>query len=462
MKKSVLVMVMAIMMILAPQTACFAEYKSTESSAGVSSSSNLSPNIIADSYTVDRKNIHGGDTFKLSFNLKNTSKDIDIRNVLIRLSGGEVFSANNSTDTLYSDKIAKGGTGAFSKSFYCSEAAETGMYPITAAVTYEYFDAGEKVAASAEFSFSIKVIKKSETVTEASAAALTPQILISEFSYGGAEINGGAEFDLNFKIKNNSDRIAVKNIIVKLSGGETFVVADGTDTVSVKSLSGGASAGITKSFKCLNSALSGVYPITASISYEYYDGGEKVAGTSELTMSVPVIQPDKVEFQSIELADKTVTVDQENDCAFQLVNSGQTRLANGKVRLLDESGNEIVSAFIGNIDPGTQFASNYTLPVTFNKTGVQNLTLVFEYDNENMEKKTVEQQFKVTVDEYFDPFEELNQDEPAIEAKDSNVTGIIIGAAVGIVVIVIAAIVIKTVVKKRKAKKGSEIFDEEI
>lgn len=461
MKKSVFALFMAVIMILAPQTVCFAENKGNDSAAGVSSS-NLSPNIIADSYSVDRKNIQGGDTFKLSFNLKNTSRDIDIRNILIRLSGGEVFSANNSTDTLYSDKIAKGGSAAFSKSFYCSETAESGMYPVTASVTYEYFDDGEKISASSEFSFSVKVIKKSETVTEAPSASLTPQILISEFSYGGAEINGGAEFDLNFKIKNNADRIAVKNIIVKLSGGETFVVADGTDTVSVKSLSGGASAGITKSFKCLNSALSGVYPITASISYEYYDGGEKVAGTSELTMSVPVIQPDKIEFQSIELADKTVTVDQENDCAFQLVNSGQTRLANGKVRLLDESGNELVSAFIGNIEPGTQFSSNYTLPVTFNKTGAQTLTLVFEYDNENMEKKAIEQQFRVNVEEYFDPFEDLTEEEQITEEGGANIAGIIIGVAAGIAVIVIAAVVIKKVVKKRKAKKGSEIFDEEI
>lgn len=49
-------------------------------------------------------------------------------------------------------------------------------------------------------------------------------------------------------------------------------------------------------------------------------------------------------------------------------------------------GKEINSAYIGNIDAGGQFVSNYTLPVTFDKTGDYKLTLVFEYENENMDK----------------------------------------------------------------------------
>lgn len=111
-------------------------------------------------------------------------------------------------------------------------------------------------------------------------------------------------------------------------------------------------------------------------------------------MSIPVVQPDKVQFQQIALADKTINVSEENDCAFQVINMGQTKLSNGTVKLLNEKGKEINSAYIGNIDAGGQFVSNYTLPVTFDETGDYKLTLVFEYENENMDKNLLNRNSK--------------------------------------------------------------------
>lgn len=40
--------------------------------------------------------------------------------------------------------------------------------------------------------------------------------------------------------------------------------------------------------------------------------------------------------------------------AFQVINMGQTKLSNGTVKLLNEKGKEINSAYIGNIDAGGQ------------------------------------------------------------------------------------------------------------
>lgn len=458
-RKTILAVFMAAFMLLTPQAYCFAAQQDSGVSAG--SSSSWSPNLISNGFSVDKSAVYNGDTFKLTFNLKNTSSKLDIRNVNMRLSGGDIFSVDNDVDTLYIDRIAAAGSRDFSKSFYCSSSAEGGMYPITVSASYEYYENGEKFEGSSEFSFSLRVNKKSESAGSAQPSALTPKILISDFTYGGAEIQGGETFNLNFRIKNNAKGTAVQNIIIKLSGGETFVVADGTDTVAVNSLGGNSAVSVSKSFKCLNSALSGVYPVTASVSYEYYDAGEKMEGSTELTMSIPVIQPDKIEFQGIQLADKSVTVDQENDCAFQLINSGQTRLANGIIKLIDENGTELASAFIGNIDAGTQFTSNYTLPITFTELGDKKLKLVFEYENENMEKKSIEQEFGIKVEEYFDPFSDINTDnETAVQ--ETNYVPVIIGCVVGVVVIIAAAIIIKKVIKKRKEKKGSEAFDEEI
>lgn len=451
MKRNVLSLVLALVMVLLPQTVFAAEG---------AVSSNLSPNIIAESYNIDGDVVTGA-AFKLSVKLKNTSKNLEVQNVTVRISGGDAFSVNNGTDTVYTEKIAKAGTYSFTKNMLCT-AAEAGAYPINISVSYEYFDGGEKFSNTNEFSISISAGKKAEASTAGSSAAvLTPQVLISNFSFGGERINGGENFTLHFNVNNNSSSVAVKNILIKLGGGESFVVADGTDIVSIRSLSAGASKQISKEFQCLRGVASGVYPITASITYEYFEGGEKAAGTAELTMSIPVVQPDKISFEGIDLADKTINTNQETDCAFQIINSGQTKISNGRVILKDDSGAELASAFIGNIEAGMQFTSNYTLPVTFENAGVRALTLVLEYENENAEKKSIEQSFGVTVEEYVDPYEQVyTENEIAAEKADPVVP--IVCSVAGVVVLVAAAIIIKKVVKKKRLEKGSELIDEEI
>lgn len=456
MKKRILTFLMALLIFVLPQTVCFA---GTEMSKG-NASSNLSPNLIIESYSVNKNGVNAGDVFKLNFKIKNTSKSIKAQNILIRLSGGEAFSVYNSTDTIYIESISQNSTYSLSKSFYCSPKVESGVYPISVAISYEYFDAGEKMTGTAESTMSVKVVNNIENKKSDKTPLLTPQLLVSEFTYGGATIEGGAKFDLNFSIKNNSNDIAVKNVIVKLSGGESFVVADGTDTVSIKEISKGSSVSVKKSFQSLKTAPSGVYPIVASISYEYFDGGEKATGNSELTMSIPVIQSDRVRFESISLADKTVTVDQESDCGFKIINSGQTKLSSGTVRLLDADKNELSSAYVGNIEPGMMFESNYTLPITFKEEGSKTLTLVFEYENENLEKKSIEQTFNVKVEKENNPFEEIENNNQNDKEKDN--TGLYIGLGVGAIVLIVGAIILKKVIKKRKNKKGSEVFDEEI
>lgn len=205
-----------------------------------------------------------------------------------------------------------------------------------------------------------------------------------------------------------------------------------------------------------------MYPITATVSFEYIEGGKQSA-SNDLTMSVPVVQPDKVQFQQIALADKTVNVDEESDCSFQIINMGQTKLSNGTVKLVDSKGKELNSAYVGNIEAGGQFASNYTLPVTFDKTGEYKLKLIFEYENENMDKKSIEQEFKVKVEKPTDPFDNINDSTDNTdnsEEQDNHSTSKIktyIGCGVGAAAVVIAAVVI---IKKRKHKKGSVKFDE--
>lgn len=416
--------------------------------------------VLVMSYEKFAEDIKAGDKFNFDFYITNKSTAYDVRNVNVKINGGDAFTVVNSGDTIYKNGIAKNQTSEFSKKLICNKSASSGYHPISLSVTYEYVKAGATEQGTAEATFTVKTAAKKHD----SSVSLTPRLVVGSFNYGNKSIRGGKKFTLNFTIKNNSKRIKAKNVIIKLSGGDVFVVADGTDTISVNNINPNSTVTVSKKFNCLNTAQSGVHPITASISYEYIEGGQKQSGTDDLTMSVPVVQPDKVMFTSIDLADKTINTGDETDCAFSIVNTGKTVLNNGSIKVVDESGTELNSSYIGTIEAGAQYSSNYNLPITMNEPGDYKLTLVFEYENDNADKKRIKQTFKVHVEDYTDPFPTDPADTPDDKGDDdssSSKTKVIIGVVAGVVG---AAVIVTIIVKKKKKrnKKGKVDFNEEI
>lgn len=427
-----------------------------------SSSSTTTGNtpVLVMSYEKFAEDIKAGDKFNFDFYITNKSTAYDVRNVNVKINGGDAFTVVNSGDTIYKNGIAKNQTAEFSKKLICNKSLSSGYHPISLSVTYEYVKAGATEQGTAEATFTVKTAAKKHD----SSVSLTPRLVVGSFNYGNKSIRGGKKFTLNFTIKNNSKKIKAKNVIIKLSGGDVFVVADGTDTISVNNINPNSTVTVSKKFNCLNTAQSGVHPITASISYEYIEGGQKQSGTDDLTMSVPVVQPDKVMFTSIDLADKTINTGDETDCAFSIVNTGKTVLNNGSIKVVDESGTELNSSYIGTIEAGAQYSSNYNLPITMNEPGDYKLTLVFEYENDNADKKRIKQTFKVHVEDYTDPFPTDPADTPDDKGDDdssSSKTKVIIGVVAGVVG---AAVIVTIIVKKKKKhnKKGKVDFNEEI
>ena len=416
--------------------------------------------VLVMSYEKFAEDIKAGDKFNFDFYITNKSTAYDVRNVNVKINGGDAFTVVSSGDTIYKNGIAKNQTSEFSKKLICNKSVSSGYHPISLSVTYEYVKAGATEQGTAEATFTVKTAAKKHN----SSVSLTPRLVVGSFNYGNKSIRGGKKFTLNFTIKNNSKSIKAKNVIIKLSGGDVFVVADGTDTISVNNINPNSTVTVSKKFNCLNTAQSGVHPITASISYEYIEGGQKQSGTDDLTMSVPVVQPDKVMFTSIDLADKTINTGDETDCAFSIVNTGKTVLNNGSIKVVDESGTELNSSYIGTIEAGAQYSSNYNLPITMNEPGDYKLTLVFEYENDNADKKRIKQTFKVHIEDYTDPFPTDPVDTPDDKGDDdssSSKTKVIIGVVAGVVG---AAVIVTIIVKKKKKhnKKGKVDFNEEI
>ena len=98
----------------------------------------------------------------------------------------------------------------------------------------------------------------------------------------------------------------------------------------------------------------------------------------------------------------------------------------------------------------------------FGKSNYKKCAYISMDENERMEKNSVSREFTLTVEEKYDPYQEM-MDNTQVPVEDGpNYTVIIIVVAVVIVALVVAVVVGVKVRKKKKAGKGSDEFDEEI
>ena len=96
---------LVLLMVIAPQSIAFAADDSPQASA---------VSLVSDGFNVDKKSIYAGDTFKLTYKIKNTNSKLDVKNLNMRLSGGDTFTVANDVDTIYSSSLSKGASAQFS------------------------------------------------------------------------------------------------------------------------------------------------------------------------------------------------------------------------------------------------------------------------------------------------------------------------------------------------------------
>ena len=70
----------------------------------------MTPYIIVSNYSYGADSVTAGEDFTLTLTLKNTSKEYDLDNIVMNITPQGVFSVASSSNTLYLEKIAKGGS----------------------------------------------------------------------------------------------------------------------------------------------------------------------------------------------------------------------------------------------------------------------------------------------------------------------------------------------------------------
>ena len=157
-------------------------------------------------------------------------------------------------------------------------------------------------------------------------AGPVPNIIVTNFTYGGDSVAAGADFNLDFTFQ-NMGQVAVTNMVITVDGGESFAIAGGTNTFYVDALWGGYAMTQSVPMQALASAKSGAQPVTVNFRYEYVDASARSSSQSDVKISVPISQPDRFEISDPVVPDQVIA-GQENTVTMEYVNKGKGDIAN--------------------------------------------------------------------------------------------------------------------------------------
>ena len=179
------------------------------------------PRVIVTGFTTTPEEVYAGDTFKLTLNLKNTSKETSVQNMLFDIQGTqEGTDANNTyaaflptagSSTIFVDSIAPNSTKSIS--IELKSKADLAQKPYVVTVNMEYEDS--KANPFTETA-SVSVPIKQEAKVDLSSIQVMPEA-----------IEVGNEANVMFSIYNVGKtklyNVNVKFVADSISGGDTFL-----------------------------------------------------------------------------------------------------------------------------------------------------------------------------------------------------------------------------------------------
>lgn len=287
-------------------------------------------------------------------------------------------------------------------------------------------------------------------------AGPVPNIIITNFAYGGDSVAAGSKFNLDFTFQNKG-QVAVTNMVVTVDGAEGFAIAGGTNTFYVDALWAGYAMTQTVPMQALASAKSGAQPVTVNFRYEYVDAGARSSSQSDVKISVPISQPDRFEISDPVVPDQVIA-GQENTVTMEYVNKGKGDIANVEATMEGEGFDATMKTqYVGNVASGATGTIGYAF--TPSAAGELKATLKVTYEDSDGQSKTKE--FPLTVSVADAPAADQPGASDSVEGRGGD-RGLPVPAYVAIAVGVVAVITaIVLLVRRRRRKAGKNDIDED-
>ena len=377
--------------------------------------------------------------FPVTLSIENAG-NTEMENVVASVSTSDSLILQNSNSTFVIKKIAPGKAEKLPLKLKAGKDLSASTQSINLELKFSY-DAGDEMAQGTA-SERINITTNNEETAESGSV---PNVVVSDFQFGGNTVAAGERFPLNFTLFNTGKR-AVENMIVTVDGGDSFTVDGGTNTYYYEKIAASGKQQQSIPMQALSTARSGAQSITVSCKYEYMDGAKRSSANAEVRLSVPVMQPDRFQVSAPVLPD-TIRAGEEVTLSLAYVNKGKEEVRNVETAIEGDVDTTAPSQYLGNFDSGK--SGNIGFIFTPRAAGHTDLTLKVTYEDANQTLRTLTFPVSMDVQEELDL--DLDGDELMAE-EPSQGPGIWIWLAGGAAVLLIGA----GVYRLRAGKKAQE------
>lgn len=227
----------------------------------------------------------------------------------------------------------------------------------------------------------------SQCFNPAAVSTTKPTVMVRDFSFGGANVSAGTTFTLNLNSYNTSQIQGISDVTTTVTLPATITIAGGSNVALHPVVAPSGAFTDTFQLHVQNSAETGVANVT--VAYSFYVQGTETPITSTQVVAVPIVQPDRFSFTSLDVPDE-MYAGEENTITVNYVNKGKGILYNVSAEIAGNIDNPGQGQYMGNLNSGTEGSVDFAVktdgigPVS----GV--ITISYEDVNGTVKKQTQE------------------------------------------------------------------------
>jgi len=341
-----------------------------------------------------------GDEFTMAFTVTNKGKTGTGK---LKIYAEPPEGIVNKTASVFSNAgIPAGGSSSYMVTFFSRDSATDQNYAIKLAVES---GSGDSVSSTTQYA-GIYLTKEGGKVK-------TPQLIVTNYSYGGSFVQAGDEFRLELDLLNTSKTQKLQNIKVTLDSTDgTFVPVGSSNSFYVDEIDKKGKAVHSLFMAAKAAAEQKTTPITVSMAYEDTSGN---AFTATEVIAIPVVQDTRLVVDD-PVAPPELYAGMETSAPIQFYNMGKTVLNNLRVAVEgDFDTYASTSEYIGNMAAGE--SENFDFSFIPRAVGPMKGKVLFTYEDASGKEQTLEKEFTFEIMEMpvFD--DEMMPEEPAAEKK---------------------------------------------
>lgn len=399
------------------------------------------PRLVISAHSLSEP-IKANESAVISVEVSNVSST-NIKSAMVTFTPSDSLMLLGAQNTFYVGEIRAGKSAIISLTVTAMKKISSQNQNIDASVSFDYDNNITTVSGTSSGHISVPAETGGDN---GDIANPVPLVILTGYSYGGASIAAGSEADLTFTFLNTSRTTAIENVMLTVTCGSDLMLSGSTNTFYFDRIPAGGSRTVTVPLKAVQRISASTQDVTLAFNYEYVDREQRAGNQSNLTISIPLYQPDRFEIAAPTVP-YTGYAGEEISLTLDYVNKGKSEVSNVEAEISGDADAYNPYQRIGNIESGK--SGTIAFAITPQLEGDNQVTVKITYEDANGEVK--ERLFETTVTtmayEEFDPGEWEGPIEPMEPEK--TFPWWIVGIAAAVVTIVVGVILTK---KKKKAK----------